>query len=181
MSMEQFKKFFWPTLRELMVALIHEGLTPCPLWEGNCTSRLEVIKDIPAGKACYAFEATDLVKAKEILGDTVCIRGNVPLSILATGTPDDVRTCCKKLIDTVGRRAADISWTLPPGLTMPNRRMCGPCLISPGNTGCIEVLFGVNRSEFGEINFPDSGPLCCPTKHENHPPPSPSPSEGEKG
>ncbi len=103
MSMDQFKKFFWPTLRELMVALIHEGLTPCPLWEGNCTSRLEVIKDIPAGKACYAFEATDLFKAKEILGDTVCIRGNVPLSILATGTPDDVRACCKKLIDTVGQ------------------------------------------------------------------------------
>ena len=103
MSMEQFKKFFWPTLRELMVALIDEGLTPCPLWEGNCTSRLEVIKDIPAGKACYAFEATDLFKAKEILGDTVCIRGNVPLSILATGTPDDVRACCKKLIDTVGK------------------------------------------------------------------------------
>lgn len=103
MSREQFKKFFWPTLRELMVALIHEGLTPCPLWEGNCTSRLDIIKDIPAGKACYAFEATDLFKAKEILGDTVCIRGNVPLSILVTSTPDDVRACCKKLIDTVGK------------------------------------------------------------------------------
>ncbi len=103
MSKEQFKKFFWPTLRELMVALIHEGLTPCPLWEGNCNSRLDIIKDIPIGKACYAFEATDLFKAKEILGDTVCIRGNVPLSILVTGTPDDVRACCKKLIDTVGR------------------------------------------------------------------------------
>ena len=103
MSPEQFKKFFWPTLRELMVALIHEGLNPCPLWEGNCTARLEIIKDIPAGKACYAFEATDMVKAKEILGGTVCIRGNVPLSIMATGTPDKVRAYCKKLIDTVAR------------------------------------------------------------------------------
>ncbi|MGC1404458.1 MAG: uroporphyrinogen decarboxylase family protein, partial [Thermodesulfobacteriota bacterium] len=103
MSMAQFKKFFWPTLREMMVALINEGLTPCPLWEGNCTSRLEVIKDIPAGKACYAFEATDLFKAKEILGDTVCIRGNVPLSLLATGTPEQVKAQCKKLIDTIGR------------------------------------------------------------------------------
>jgi uroporphyrinogen-III decarboxylase len=103
MSKEQFNRFFWPTLRELMVALINQGLTPCPLWEGNCTSRLDIIKDIPAGKACYAFEATDLFKAKEILGDTVCIRGNVPLSILVTGTPDDVRACCKKLIDTVGK------------------------------------------------------------------------------
>lgn len=103
MSMEQFKKFYWPTLRELIVTLIDKGLNPCLLWEGDCTSRLEIIKDIPQGKAMYAFEATDIFKAKEILGDTVCIRGNVPLSILATGTPDDVRAYCKKLIDIVGK------------------------------------------------------------------------------
>jgi uroporphyrinogen-III decarboxylase len=103
MSKEQFNRFFWPTLRDLMQALIKEGLNPCPLWEGNCTTRLETIKDIPAGKACYAFEATDMVKAKKILGGTVCIRGNVPLSIMATGTPDQVRAYCKDLIDTVAR------------------------------------------------------------------------------
>ena len=103
MSQEQFKKFYWPTLKELMIALINEGCNPCPLWEGDCTSRLGIIKDIPAGKACYAFEATNMVKAKEILRDTVCIRGNVPLSILVTGTPDDVRAYCKKLIDVCGR------------------------------------------------------------------------------
>ena len=103
MSLAQFKQFFWPTLRDLMVALINEGLTPCPFWEGNCTSRLEVIKDIPVGKACYKFESTDMVKAKEILGETVCIRGNVPLSLLATGTPEQVRASCKGLIDTAGR------------------------------------------------------------------------------
>jgi len=102
MSLEQFKKFFWPTLRDLMVALINEGLVPCPLWEGDCTSRLDIIKDIPPGKACYALEATDIVKAKEILRDRVCIRGNLPLSILATGTQDDVRAYCKKLIDIAG-------------------------------------------------------------------------------
>ncbi len=103
MSLEQFKKFFWPTLRELMVALINEGLIPCPFWEGNCGSRLEVIKDIPPGKACYKFEATDMAKAKAILGETVSIRGNVPLSILVTGTPDDVRQYCRRLIDTAGK------------------------------------------------------------------------------
>ena len=102
MSVEQFKKFFWPTLRELMVALINEGLVPCPLWEGNCTSRLEIIKDIPAGKAVYAFEGTDMFKAKEVLGDVVCIEGNVPGSLLLAGTPEDVKAYCKKLIDVVG-------------------------------------------------------------------------------
>lgn len=103
MSLEQFKKFYWPTLKELMIALINEGLNPCPLWEGDCTSRLEIIKDIPAGKACYAFEATDIVKAKEVLRDVVCIRGNVPLSLLAIKTPDDVKMYCKNLIDSVGK------------------------------------------------------------------------------
>ncbi len=103
MSPDQFKKFYWPTLRELMIALINEGLIPSPFWEGNCTSRLEYIKDIPAGKAVYRFEATDMMKAKDILADRVCIRGNVPVSILATGTPDDVRSYCKKLIDYAGR------------------------------------------------------------------------------
>jgi hypothetical protein len=103
MSNEQFKKFYWPTLRDLMFALIDEGLTPCPLIEGDYTSRLDIIKDVPPGKACYAFEATDMIRAKEVLGDRVCIRGNVPLSLLATGNPDDVRSYCKKLIDTAGK------------------------------------------------------------------------------
>ena len=103
MSLEQFKKFYWPTLRELMLALIKEGLNPCLFWEGDCTSRLEYIKDIPPGKAVYRFEATDMTKAKDILGDRICIRGNVPVSILAAGTPDDVRAYCKKLIDYAGR------------------------------------------------------------------------------
>jgi uroporphyrinogen-III decarboxylase len=103
MSLEQFRKFYWPTLRELMLALIKEGLNPTPFWEGNCTSRLEYIKDLPAGKAMYAFEATDLFKAKDILGDTISIKGGVPISIMATGTPEDVKDYCKKVIDYVGK------------------------------------------------------------------------------
>jgi uroporphyrinogen-III decarboxylase len=44
-----------------------------------------------------------MVKAKKVLGGKVCIRGNVPLSVLVTGTPESVRQYCKKLIDTVGK------------------------------------------------------------------------------
>jgi len=103
MSEEQFKKFYWPTLRDLAIGLIGEGLIPYMFWEGNCASRLALIKDIPAGKAIYRFEATDMMKAKDILGDRVCIRGNVPISLLATGTQEEVRSYCKKLIDYAGR------------------------------------------------------------------------------
>ena len=48
-------------------------------------------------------ERTDIFHAKEVLGDIVCIRGNVPLSVLCTGNPDDVKEYCKRLINVVGK------------------------------------------------------------------------------
>jgi len=41
--------------------------------------------------------------AKRMLGDRACIRGNVPGSLMTTGTADDVKRYCWKLIETVGR------------------------------------------------------------------------------
>jgi uroporphyrinogen-III decarboxylase len=103
MSPDQFKKFFWPTLRELVIAIADAGLIPYLFWEGDCTSRLDLIKDVPPGKCLYRFEATDIFKAKDALRDRVCIRGNVPISLLSTATPEDVRAYCKKVIDYVGK------------------------------------------------------------------------------
>ncbi|NQV55799.1 MAG: hypothetical protein HQ503_08075 [Rhodospirillales bacterium] len=103
MSPDQFKTYFWPELRKMIIKLIDMDLIPTILWEGNCTSRLEIIADIPAKKAVYWFEATDMFKAKEVLGDIVCIRGNVPASLLITGTPDDVDDYCRELIQKVGK------------------------------------------------------------------------------
>ncbi len=40
-------------------------------------------------------------KAKEILGNHMCIMGNVPSSLLQTGTPEDVKDYCRKLINDV--------------------------------------------------------------------------------
>ena len=60
-------------------------------------------KGYPSGKAVCWFERTDILKAKEILGDTVCIRGNVPGTLRCTGSPEDVVAYCKKLIDAVGK------------------------------------------------------------------------------
>jgi uroporphyrinogen-III decarboxylase len=102
MSPKQFTTFFWPQFQKVLLTLINEGIYPHVLWEGDCTSRLDVIKDVPPGKCVYFFERTDMFKAKEALRGTVCIRGNVPASMLITGTPNQVREYCKKLFDVVG-------------------------------------------------------------------------------
>jgi uroporphyrinogen-III decarboxylase len=103
MSNEHFKTFFWPSLRKVMMGLIDAGLVPSPFWEGRCDTRLEVIRDIPKGKAVYMFEQTDVFRAKEILGDRVCIRGNVPASMLCAASPQEITDYCKKLIEVVGK------------------------------------------------------------------------------
>jgi hypothetical protein len=103
MSDEQFSTFYWPSLRELIVALIDEGLTPVVYSEGDYTPRLKQISDMPKGKVIWHYETVDIYKAKEILGDVACFMGNVPLSILASGTPANVEEYCKKLIEVVGK------------------------------------------------------------------------------
>jgi uroporphyrinogen-III decarboxylase len=104
MSDEQFKRFYWPTLRKVILGLIAEGLVPFIFAEGVYNnSRLEIVKDIPRGKTIWLFDDTDMAKAKSVLGDTACIAGNVPISLLNTGKPDEVKAYCKKLIDVAGK------------------------------------------------------------------------------
>jgi methoxylated aromatic compound---corrinoid protein Co-methyltransferase len=102
MSPRQFATFFWPQFQKVLLTLVDAGIYPHVLWEGDCTSRLNVIKDVPAGKCVCFFERTDILKAKQALRGTVCIRGNVPASMLITGMSNHVREYCKKLFDTVG-------------------------------------------------------------------------------
>ncbi len=103
MSDEQFKTFYWPFLRRGMMALIDKGIIPMVYWEASIESRLETIVDIPAGKAIYHVAQTDLAKAKAVLGDTVCLMGNVPNGMMLAGTPDDVRAYCKMAIDVASK------------------------------------------------------------------------------
>ncbi|OGO07034.1 MAG: hypothetical protein A2Y92_02855 [Chloroflexi bacterium RBG_13_57_8] len=44
-----------------------------------------------------------MARAKDILGGTACIAGNVPSSLILTGTPADVKAYCRKLIELCGR------------------------------------------------------------------------------
>jgi uroporphyrinogen-III decarboxylase len=73
-------------------------LRPCGIFIAR-----QAIADIPRGKAVCWFERTDLVRAKEVLGHVGCLRGNVPASMLTTGTPEQVDAYCRMLIEKVGK------------------------------------------------------------------------------
>jgi len=103
MSDEQFEKFYWPGLRAVILGLIEEGIVPYLFAEGKYTNRLRIIKDLPRGKALWHFDQTDMDRAKDILGDVCAITGNVPTSLLVTGTPSQVREYCRHLIEYCGK------------------------------------------------------------------------------
>ena len=103
MSDSQFKEFYWPYLRKGLLALVDKGIIPVVYWEADWESRLEHVRDVPAGTMVYHLSNTNAEKAKDVLGDRVCLMGNVPNIMLLSGTPDDVRGYCRKLIDRVGK------------------------------------------------------------------------------
>ncbi len=103
MSLKQFEIFYWPYLLKVIHALADKGYTPDVFFEGDYNSRLEYLAQLPKGKAIARFDQIDMARAKEILGKTVCIAGNMPVSILQVGTVDDVKKKCKELIDAAGK------------------------------------------------------------------------------
>jgi hypothetical protein len=103
MSLKQFQKFYWPTLKKLLVHLIDKGAYPSVFFEGNFDTRLEYMLDLPKGKILAHLDSSDIFRAKEILKDHCCIMGNIPTSLLQYGSVQDVKDHCKKLIDIVGK------------------------------------------------------------------------------
>ncbi len=99
MSRKQFEKFYWPTLKRVIDALIEEGIMPFLFAEGSYNQRLDYLGDFPKGWVTWLFDQTDMAEAKKKIGDKCCISGNVPASLMVTGTPKEVKECCRRLIE----------------------------------------------------------------------------------
>jgi len=99
MSDKQFETFYWPSLRKICLALIEEGIIPSLFAEGSYMTRLETVNEFPKGAVAWRFDQTDMATAKKVLGDKCCIAGNVPTSLISTGTAQEVKEYCRRLIE----------------------------------------------------------------------------------
>lgn len=103
MSQKQFDTFYWPSLKKVMNALIEEGLIQHMFAEGGYNTRLETVNEFPKGMVCWYFDKTDMARAKQVLGDNCAIQGNVPSSLIVTGTAADTKEYCRKVIEDCGK------------------------------------------------------------------------------
>ena len=111
MSLKQFEKFYWPQLKYVLLTLIENGIAPVVFYEGCWDQRLEYLAELPGGKSVGWFQSSDIFKVKEIVGDSMCIIGGMPNSMLKTATDKEVREYTRKVCRIVGKNGGFIMCT----------------------------------------------------------------------
>ena len=111
MSIEQFERFYWPQLKRMLLKLIEEGITPIVYYEGVWDNRLRYLAELPKGKTIGYFQGTNLFEAKQVIGETMCIAGGMPVSMLAGASVEQVRAHTRKTCEVVGKGGGFIMTT----------------------------------------------------------------------
>jgi hypothetical protein len=103
LSPKMWRQFVWPYFSRLVREVVDAGLIALLHLDSNWTRELECFRELPKGRCIMALDGeTDIFKAKELLGDHMCIMGDVPASMLFLDTPDNVYAYCTRLIRELG-------------------------------------------------------------------------------
>jgi len=112
-----FERFWLPYTRQIVEALWSEGIVTIfhldQCWDKN----IPYFTQLPRGSAVVELDSTtNIFAAKDALRGHLCLHGDVPAALLSIGTPEDVASYCKRLIDKVGR---DGGFILGSGCSVP--------------------------------------------------------------
>lgn len=104
LSPKQFEALYWPTYKQMIIALVDAGLVPFLTMESDVTHLVRFLLELPpkiARRCVFNCDTSDIFHVHKILGDHMCIAGNIPLSTMCVGTPHDVEKYCEKLFDVL--------------------------------------------------------------------------------
>ncbi len=96
-------RFVWPYFRRLVYAVLDTGRIPLLHLDGNWDREISRFREFPKQQLIMALDGeTNIFRANEILGDRICMMGDVPPALLAFGSADAVYAYCRRLILEVG-------------------------------------------------------------------------------
>lgn len=99
LSPAMFEEIVWPTMKASILRYHEAGLLSILHADGNWLPMLKYFTELPKG--CMHLEldgSTDIHAAYEILKGHTSIRGDVPATMLAYGTPDEVAAYSEDLV-----------------------------------------------------------------------------------
>jgi uroporphyrinogen-III decarboxylase len=103
LSAKMWEEFVFPYYVETVTRLAENDIVSVLHFDHDWTRDLARLRDLPARRCILNLDGfTDIRRAKEILGDHMAIMGDVPSSLLATGTPDEVHSYVRELVRDVG-------------------------------------------------------------------------------
>ncbi|MCJ7606109.1 MAG: hypothetical protein MUO19_08800 [Dehalococcoidales bacterium] len=112
-----FERFIFPYLKQMVDAFVGAGLYVNMHLDTNWIKNLPYFRELPARKCIIELDSTtDIFEAKKILDGHMCIKGDVPATMLSLGSPEEVKDYCRKLIDGVGKGGG---FVLSTGCTCP--------------------------------------------------------------
>jgi len=102
-TMEHFRKLYWPTLKPIIEEIWSHGHQVLFYAEGNWNAHLDSFAELADGSIVYHVDKADIFETHKKIGHKFCLSGGISNTLLSFGTPDEVRQCCKKVIDGVAR------------------------------------------------------------------------------
>ena len=104
----QFESHYWPTLKPIIEELWQNGYQTLFYAEGDWNHHLQNFSELPDGSIVFHVDKGDINEVHKKLGHKFCLSGGIPNFILSYGSPEEVRTACKKVIDEVAQNGGYI-------------------------------------------------------------------------
>lgn len=99
----QFHSHYWATLRPVIEELWKHGHQTLFYAEGDWNAHLESFAELPDQSIVYHVDRDDIFDVHRRIGHKFCLSGGIPNYLLSYGSSDEVRECCRKVIEGVAR------------------------------------------------------------------------------
>lgn len=115
-STKYYEKFYH-THYQKIIPLMHEAGVKAQLHnDSDWSGFLKYFREFPKASCVWdPDQLTPMETAKEIIGDMMCMEGNIPPSLLAVGTPDECYKYTRDMIDLCG----DTGFIVAAGCSVP--------------------------------------------------------------
>lgn len=100
-SHKHFETIYWPTLKPIIEQLWAKGHQVLFYAEGKWGEHLDAFAELPDQSIIYHVDKDDIFDVHRRIGHKFCLSGGVSNYLLGYGSPEEVRQCCKKIIDEV--------------------------------------------------------------------------------
>ena len=102
-NMEQFHSHYWPTVKPIIEEIWANGHQTLFYAEGDWNPHLDSFAELPDGSIVYHVDQADIFEVHKKIGHKFCLSGGTPNFLLAFRSPEEVRECCRKVIDGVAQ------------------------------------------------------------------------------